>query len=720
MKKNEKKLAALIAGTLVLYGGMYGLSPLALPMAEAAEASDQTVTVVSGGTEESVYGGFASVMASTSAEAVLAQRNTVNVYGTVSFSTHGGEAYTFGTGSATASGNTVNVYGKSGSHGNDYFVGGAAIAESASAATAEASNNTVNVYGTVTGTVLGGSADTKGGTAIAAKNTVNIYGTVTGDVAAGICDESFTATTVTLSNNSVNFCAGSVGGTLYGWLIGHTPTTLNTSGNTLNVRGTNLSAKDIKAFQNIYFYLPSTVTNGSTLLTLTTTDTTDLSGITLGAAVASGAGPSLAVGDTVNLLTTSGTLTTDTTLTNTISGMQGISTMYEMSIANVNSKSLVATITKSAMAPQTKSLVETQMAALSLLTGSMDMLAGPGLANAASAVAANVNALADSQPERGSGTETAAVGTAGSSVMDTTAGAASGKSPEQPEAGGASRGQRTNAAAAARTMTPFAAMGGSALRQHSGSYVDVRGVNLSLGFAKEVRNAQGTLLFGPILEYGKGSYTSHLDDGTRGDGNTHYYGGGIFARETQANGFYYEGSLRAGRTTADYRSSDLSGATGSADGSVRYDTSAAYWGAHLGLGRVVTLSGGSTLNVYSKYFHARTAGDDVTLSSGEAYHFDAVNSDRLRIGGRYTHPVNTASSIYAGLAYQYEFSGDSRAHYSGMTTASPSVKGGSGMFELGWQMKPGDTSPVTVDLGLTGWVGRQQGVTFQAGAQWAF
>ena len=49
----------------------------------------------------------------------------------------------------------------------------------------------------------------------------------------------------------------------------------------------------------------------------------------------------------MNLLTTSGTLTTDTTLSNTISGMQGISTMYEMSIANVNNKSLVATITKS-------------------------------------------------------------------------------------------------------------------------------------------------------------------------------------------------------------------------------------------------------------------------------------------------------------------------------------------------------------------------------------
>lgn len=161
MKKNEKKLAALIAGTLVLYGGMYGLSPLALPLAEAAEVSDQTVTVVSGGTEESVYGGFASV-ASTSAEAVLAQRNTVNVYGTVSFSTHGGEAYTFGTGSATASGNTVNVYGKSGSHENDYLIGGVATGGSAPAATAEASNNTVNVYGTVTGSIIGGNADIAG------------------------------------------------------------------------------------------------------------------------------------------------------------------------------------------------------------------------------------------------------------------------------------------------------------------------------------------------------------------------------------------------------------------------------------------------------------------------------------------------------------------------------------------------------------------------------
>ena len=263
-------------------------------------------------------------------------------------------------------------------------------------------------------------------------------------------------------------------------------------------------------------------------------------------------------------------------------------------------------------------------------------------------------------------------------------------------------------------------MGGSALRANTGSYVDMKGLNMTLGLAREVKNAPGRLLYGPIIEYGAGRYTSHLDDGTRGDGNSHYYGAGVFAKEQRKDGFYYEGSLRAGRTTADYRSYDLKGATSTSDGHVSYDTSSSYWGAHLGAGHVTKLANGDSVDLYGKYFYGHTSGTDATISSGETYHFDAVNSHRLRLGGRYTHAMNAVSSVYAGAAYQYEFGGDARASYKGYDTAVPSLKGGSGMLELGWQMKPGETSPVTVDLGLTGWVGRQQGVSFQAGAQWAF
>ena len=371
---------------------------------------------------------------------------------------------------------------------------------------------------------------------------------------------------------------------------------------------------------------------------------------------------SLAIGDTVTLLTTNGTLkTSDTTLSGTLT--KGVSMDYALSLA-ANSNSLTMNVESGVLKPQTKSLAETRGGQAAFLNGGADFLAGTGMARATEAARSS-----------------------------------DGKTVSE--------------------FAPFYGAGGSAMRANTGSYVDLKGQNMTLGLAREIKQASGRLLFGPVCEYGAGRYTSHLDDGTRGDGNTHYYGAGLFAREEQDNGCYYEGSLRMGHTTSDYRSYDLKGATSTLDGHVSYDTKTNYWGAHLGAGQVRKLANGDSLDLYGKYFYGRTGSTDTTLSSGETYHFDAVNSHRLHLGGRYTHVVNDQSSIYAGAAWQYEFGGDARASYKGFSTPAPSLKGSSGMLELGWQVKP-SKSPVTIDLGLTGWVGRQQGVTFQAGAQWAF
>ena len=43
----------------------------------------------------------------------------------------------------------------------------------------------------------------------------------------------------------------------------------------------------------------------------------------------------------------------------------------------------------------------------------------------------------------------------------------------------------------------------------------------------------------------------------------------------------------------------------------------------------------------------------------------------------------------------------------------------SGMIELGWQVKPGK-GPMTIDLGVTGWVGKQRGITANLQANWTF
>ena len=167
---------------------------------------------------------------------------------------------------------------------------------------------------------------------------------------------------------------------------------------------------------------------------------------------------------------------------------------------------------------------------------------------------------------------------------------------------------------------------------------------------------------------------------------------------------------------ADYQAELAAGLT------ANYDTSSTYFAGHLGIGKVFNLQKGDTIDTYLKYFYSHTAADDVTIYSNlgnQRYHFDSVNSSRIRTGFRYTHPLNEKSKIYAGLAYQYEFDGEARASYNGMNTPAPSLRGSSGMAELGWQVKPSQ-SPLTMGLGITGWIGKQQGITGQLNMMWEF
>src|SRR5574344_2174146 len=87
---------------------------------------------------------------------------------------------------------------------------------------------------------------------------------------------------------------------------------------------------------------------------------------------------------------------------------------------------------------------------------------------------------------------------------------------------------------------------------------------------------------------------------------------------------------------------------------------------------------------------------------------------------RWTRRFNDANAMYAGIAYQYEFNGDARASYKGFGLASPSLKGSSGMLELGYRVKPSEDLPLTIDFNVTGWTGVQRGVTGQVGFTYNF
>ena len=493
-------------------------------------------------------------------------------------------------------------------------------------------------------------------------------------------------------------------------------------GNTLNVAAKGSSADTLNQFQNLNFYLPTDITPSDTMLTVSNAT---VSGATVGV-LAQGTLSNLSTGETVNLLTASqleGTITPGTITTTVPTGITTVDT-YNFSI-NQTANAITAKLDSiksdsgsgdsgsggsgsggsgsgdsgsggsgdsgsgdSAAAERranTKSMVETRAATTTLLNAGADMLAGQGFQQAANAVA-----LAAAEANTSS---------TGTSSTDT------------------DNARQSEAAPAPRIgFTPYATLGGSSLRAESGSHVDTKTWGINVGFAREISNKNGKLLFGPLVEYGRGSYDSYLDNGTHGKGDSSYWGLGVMARQVNHDGLYYEGSLRGGRVKSDY-----SGNVNTLN--VNYDSSSNYIAAHLGLGKITKLSKDNKLDCYVKYFYTRQSGDDVTMHAtgvpDETYKFDSVTSHRLRLGARLTHKLNEKSSLYGGLAYQYEFDGDARATYNGTSTPSPSVKGGSGMLELGWQVKPG-SSPMTLDLGLTGWAGKQRGLTGQIGMMWKF
>ena len=72
--------------------------------------------------------------------------------------------------------------------------------------------------------------------------------------------------------------------------------------------------------------------------------------------------------------------------------------------------------------------------------------------------------------------------------------------------------------AGADDFTAFAAVIGASMRYETGSYVEMRGMNLAVGFARALRGSNVRLLFGPMVEYGRGNYDSYVND-AHGDGS---------------------------------------------------------------------------------------------------------------------------------------------------------------------------------------------------------
>ena len=576
-----------------------------------------------------------------------------------------------------------SVLGKT-AEGNVLTVTGGKITDTAYGGTSskgKAQNNKLVMRGGDVQTLKGGFGKT------ATDNTVDIFGgTVRGDVYGGH------ATNGAASNNTVNLYDGvQIGGTIHGGKASGA-----SKNNTLAVYSFGTQAKDFDNVQNLHFYVPAGTTPAETrtMLTLTNTGAKDVKGLKFGVGIA-GDAKAFKPGDAISLLKTAGTLATDAELKNdgknTMTATQGGILDYTLSLAQRGNNELIATVKKVAANDRSKSPVETRVAASALLNAGVDLLSNVGYTAAAEA-AAVISAGTAPAPSSAEGTRNTDAGLA---AADT-----------------ASSADANATAAVSGAFQPWAAQGGSSVRLNSGSYVDAKGWNLNVGFARTNEMKDAKLTYGPFVEYGRGTYDSYLDDGTHGDGSMHYIGGGVMAKMVQDSGLYVEGSLRAGRVSSDY--------TGSDDAAeLSYDNASSYFAGHVGVGQEWNLAGGDKIEGYAKYFYSHQAGDTVKLRSGADLEFGDVDSHRLRVGARYTHAVDGGSELYAGLAYEHEFGGDAAAMYQGYSTPSPSLGGGTGILELGYRFAPKD-GRVSYGVNLMGMTGQREGIAGGAQVTWAF
>jgi outer membrane autotransporter protein len=231
--------------------------------------------------------------------------------------------------------------------------------------------------------------------------------------------------------------------------------------------------------------------------------------------------------------------------------------------------------------------------------------------------------------------------------------------------------------------------------------------------ANQITDA-GELDLGAFFEYGNGHYDTFNSFANvadiKGNGKIYYYGAGLLGRfdfnEQDSGNAWLEGSLRGGKVQNHYKSGlqDFLGRY------AHYKTSASYFSLHLGSGYRLKMDENAAFNLYGQYFHTNVGGDNVRLSTGDPVKFKAVTSNRIRLGGRYEWVLDNISP-FVGLAYEHEFNGKAKASTNGYGIDRPSLKGSTGFVEGGLVFRSTPNHPLSVNIGLQGYFGRQKGAS---------
>lgn len=702
-----------ISGTALIKKNVYGGYNL-------IGKADSNIVLMSGGeVQNNLFGGFSNDGTSTANSNIVSISGGVIGDASFSFSVYGGANK-----EGDANLNTVNISGNADIKANifgGWSDNGAGNANNNKLVFADNANVEGKIYAgkndqgnanynniyiqdsvTLKNEVYGGYSDTGAGTA--SNNTININGgaltnkvyggyNINGDsndniinITGGNASSDIYgghSNTGNANNNKIEITSGATANSLYGGvsnalgnatnniininngaILGSTALIVGGqagigfdgfSGNALSISNWKGTVTGINGFEKYNFILPGEIEDNDVMVTVSgTADLTDggtrSSNVSL--SILNG-GREQRVGESFVLID-AGTLITTSGLTQYTQAMKGVSKIYDIEISTISDQ-LIATILGKSANPSAKALGEGKTAGLAFINQGADLVIGSGF-----------TAMLKSDVD----------------ILD-------------PD-----------------TVRVFGIMNAGSSRYDTGSHVDIDGFSLMTGFSQKVNN---NLLLATFFEAGMGSYDSYNSFSNSasisGDGNTEYYGLGILGRydaeDIKFKGLYSEISLRGGWSSTDFSTSDLINNGEKAN----YDSDAIYYGAHIGIGYIFSVDENVTLDISSKYLWTHQNKDTVEVFGDEIL-FKSSNSHRFKNGFRlgYTDKQENWKLIsYIGLAHEYEFDGKTQMMINKEGIDSPTLKGGTGIGEIGINITPNKNSAFSIELGMQGYTGVRDG-----------
>ncbi len=177
-----------------------------------------------------------------------------------------------------------------------------------------------------------------------------------------------------------------------------------------------------------------------------------------------------------------------------------------------------------------------------------------------------------------------------------------------------------------------------------------------------------------------------------------------------------DASLRAGKQTTDYTSFNLVDATGNI---AEYELDSTYIAGHIGLSYTFQPTERVAATFYARY-HWTHIDDDEAIICSEHVAFEDLDSNRLRFGTRATWQLNENWQPYAGLAFEWECSGISRATTHGLGITRPSMRGGTFIGEIGAVWQPNIARPLWLEFAVQGSAGKNSGYAGRCGVSIGF